>query len=64
MLCHSCARVQRHHADSLEHKYQPHVNFRVLLSTQEASAPYPMDYYAKDGGPWSSSYMRPKATRA
>jgi len=26
----------------------------------EENTPYPMDYYARDGGPWTSSYMKPK----
>lgn len=26
--------------------------------------PYPMDYYAKDGGPWNSSYHRKPPSRA
>lgn len=29
-----------------------------------AAAPYPMDYYARDGGAWSSSYMPRKARGA
>ncbi|KAF5835432.1 putative diphthamide synthesis protein-domain-containing protein [Dunaliella salina] len=27
-------------------------------------APYPMDYYARDGGPWNSSYHKPPPLRA
>ena len=26
----------------------------------EANTPYPMDYYSRDGGPWTSSYIKPK----
>lgn len=26
----------------------------------EENTPYPMDYYAKDGGPWTSSYVKSK----
>ena len=26
----------------------------------EQNTPYPMDYYAKDGGPWTSSYVKTK----
>ena len=29
----------------------------------EENTPYPMDYYSRDGGPWTSSYMKPKPKR-
>lgn len=29
-----------------------------IAAEHEASAPYPMDYYAKDGGVWNSSYHK------
>ena len=31
---------------------------------EEGVAPYPMDYYAKDGGVWNSSYHKKKPQRA
>lgn len=27
-----------------------------------ACGAYPMDYYARDGGPWNSSWHKPRAT--
>jgi len=30
----------------------------------EENSPYPMDYYAKDSGPWTSSYVKSKPPRA
>ena len=29
-----------------------------VAAGHEANAPYPMDYYAKDGGVWNSSYHK------
>jgi 2-(3-amino-3-carboxypropyl)histidine synthase len=29
----------------------------------EENSPYPMDYYAKDSGPWTSSYVKSKPPR-
>ena len=37
----------------------------VELSVEEEGvAPYPMDYYARDGGEWSSSYVKPRPPRS
>lgn len=30
-------------------------------TSSDSIVPYPMDYYAKEGGPWNSSYHKKKA---
>ena len=34
-----------------------------VVAPGEANAPYPMDYYAKDGGAWTSSYVKTRPRR-
>ena len=44
--------------------YEAMVALKVAPRFWEDAHEYPMDYYARDGGPWSSSYHKKRAQRS